>query len=191
LLAGASSARFAVVACVRTTVEQDPNGTGISAIPRSVVPMREAVLRLQELPKSLTAAFRDFANNIQPVGTRIAQMFSALFDVVAQPERRNSNSPKRTEEVNQHMTDKPKKKPRGFATLTPERRAEIARQGGLAAHANGKAHRFTIEEAKAAGRKGGLAAHEKGTAHEFTAEEASAAGKKSSASKKAGKQKEK
>jgi hypothetical protein len=127
LLAGDSSAQFAVVACVRTTVEQDPNGTGITAIPRSVMPMREAVLRLQELPKSLTAAFRDFANNIQPVGTRIAQMFSALFDVVAQPERRNSNSPKRTEEVNQHMTDKPKKKPRGFAVSTPGEVAHIDR----------------------------------------------------------------
>lgn len=46
-------------------------------------------------------------------------------------------------------------KPKGFATLTPERRREIASQGGKAAHALGKAHQFTPAEARAAGRKGG------------------------------------
>jgi hypothetical protein len=52
------------------------------------------------------------------------------------------------------MTDQPKKL-RGFATLTPERKTEIARQGGLAAHTNGKAHRFTAEEASTAAKKRG------------------------------------
>lgn len=47
------------------------------------------------------------------------------------------------------------KKPQGFAVLSPERRAEISRKGGKAAHAMGKAHKFTSEEAKAAGHKGG------------------------------------
>ena len=46
---------------------------------------------------------------------------------------------------------------RGFAALTPERRTEISRLGGRAAHAAGTAHRFTPEEAETAGRKGGLA----------------------------------
>lgn len=44
---------------------------------------------------------------------------------------------------------------RGFAALDPEKQREIARLGGRAAHAQGKAHEFTSEEAKAAGRKGG------------------------------------
>ena len=49
------------------------------------------------------------------------------------------------------------RKPRGFATLSKERRSEIARAGGRAAQASGKAHRFTSDEARAAGRKGGHA----------------------------------
>jgi hypothetical protein len=41
--------------------------------------------------------------------------------------------------------------------MTPERRQEIARQGGRAAHEKGTAHRWTHEDAVEAGRKGGLA----------------------------------
>ena len=44
---------------------------------------------------------------------------------------------------------------RGFAALDPEKQREIARLGGRAAHAKGKAHEFTREEARVAGRKGG------------------------------------
>ena len=44
---------------------------------------------------------------------------------------------------------------RGFASLTQERRTEIAKQGGLAAHAKGTAHQWTSKEARLAGRKGG------------------------------------
>ncbi|HEX3345597.1 MAG TPA: KGG domain-containing protein [Polyangiaceae bacterium] len=44
---------------------------------------------------------------------------------------------------------------RGFAALDPEKQREIARLGGRAAHAQGKAHEFTSEEARVAGRKGG------------------------------------
>lgn len=51
------------------------------------------------------------------------------------------------------MTEKRKG---GFAALTPEQRKEISARGGRAAHALGKAHRFSSEEAKEAGRKGGL-----------------------------------
>lgn len=39
--------------------------------------------------------------------------------------------------------------------MTPERRAEISAKGGRSAHKQGKAHRFTAEEAKKAGSKGG------------------------------------
>lgn len=44
---------------------------------------------------------------------------------------------------------------RGFAALDPEKQKEIARLGGKAAHAQGKAHEFTSEEARVAGKKGG------------------------------------
>jgi general stress protein YciG len=44
---------------------------------------------------------------------------------------------------------------RGFASMSPEKQKEIARLGGRAAHEKGKAHRFSSEEAKAAGKKGG------------------------------------
>jgi len=47
------------------------------------------------------------------------------------------------------------KKDRGFASMSPEKRREIASKGGRAAHAKGTAHEFTSEEAREAGRKGG------------------------------------
>lgn len=47
------------------------------------------------------------------------------------------------------------KLPRGFALLSPERRREIASNGGKKSQANGKAHQFTSAEAKVAGAKGG------------------------------------
>lgn len=50
--------------------------------------------------------------------------------------------------------DQPKPK-RGFASLSAERRREISSLGGKKAHALGTGHRWTSEEAQAAGRKGG------------------------------------
>ena len=47
------------------------------------------------------------------------------------------------------------KRDRGFASMPPDKRREIASSGGKAAHAQGRAHEFTVEEARAAGRKGG------------------------------------
>jgi general stress protein YciG len=44
---------------------------------------------------------------------------------------------------------------RGFASLTPERRREVASKGGRHAQQNGTAHRFTSDEARIAGTKGG------------------------------------
>jgi general stress protein YciG len=49
------------------------------------------------------------------------------------------------------------KRIRGFAAMTPEKRREISRKGGQAAHAARTAHLFTPEEARIAGRKGGKA----------------------------------
>ena len=44
---------------------------------------------------------------------------------------------------------------RGFAAMDKTRRQEIASRGGRSAHAKGKAHRFTPDEARDAGRIGG------------------------------------
>lgn len=50
-------------------------------------------------------------------------------------------------------------KARGFAALSRERVAEIAKKGGVAAHAAGTAHKFTSDEAVLAGKRGGNAPH--------------------------------
>lgn len=57
--------------------------------------------------------------------------------------------------------NKPKQQ-KGFALLTPERRREIASAGGRRAHEIGKAHKFTPEEASAAGKLGGQGKKKKG-----------------------------
>lgn len=49
------------------------------------------------------------------------------------------------------------KQDRGFASMDPEKQRRIASKGGKAAHAKGRAHQWTVEEARAAGRKGGAA----------------------------------
>jgi general stress protein YciG len=45
---------------------------------------------------------------------------------------------------------------RGFASMSAEKKREIASKGGKAAHAQGTAHKWTAQEAAAAGRKGGM-----------------------------------
>lgn len=54
-------------------------------------------------------------------------------------------------------SDRAPRSSRGFASMNPERQRQIASEGGKAAHARGKAHKFTSEEAREAGRKGGQA----------------------------------
>ena len=44
---------------------------------------------------------------------------------------------------------------RGFASMDTSKQREIASKGGKAAHAQGRAHEFTADEARMAGRKGG------------------------------------
>jgi len=46
---------------------------------------------------------------------------------------------------------------RGFAAMNETERKKIASLGGKASHAQGKAHKFTPEEARCAGSKGGKA----------------------------------
>jgi general stress protein YciG len=59
------------------------------------------------------------------------------------PDTRTSSAPQAT----------PRRAPRGFAAMDPQRQREIASLGGRAAHQSGHAHEFTPEEARAAGRK--------------------------------------
>ncbi len=54
----------------------------------------------------------------------------------------------------------PKKRRRGFAAMSKEKHRAIASLGGKTAHQKGRAHRFTTEEARAAGRRGGQAISE-------------------------------
>lgn len=49
------------------------------------------------------------------------------------------------------------KKKRGFAVMDPARVRELAAQGGRKVHAIGRAHRWTPDEARAAGALGGRA----------------------------------
>lgn len=51
------------------------------------------------------------------------------------------------------------KQDRGFASMDKEKQRRIASKGGKAAHAKGRAHEWTVEEAREAGRKGGAASH--------------------------------
>lgn len=48
-------------------------------------------------------------------------------------------------------------KARGFAAMEPERRRDVSRKGGIAAHSKGTAHQWDKATAREAGRKGGLA----------------------------------
>ncbi|OWP64499.1 general stress protein [Hymenobacter amundsenii] len=70
----------------------------------------------------------------------------------------NSNS---NQQSNQRGTAAPEKvvtkRPRGFAAMDPATQRRIASEGGRASHLSGRGHRFTSEEARAAGRKGGQA----------------------------------
>jgi general stress protein YciG len=50
-------------------------------------------------------------------------------------------------------TTAPERRLRGFAAMSPEKKKEIASMGGRAAHACGRAHQFSSEEARAAGKK--------------------------------------
>jgi general stress protein YciG len=54
---------------------------------------------------------------------------------------------------NKDSSATPRRSPRGFAAMDPQRQREIASLGGRAAHQSGHAHEFTSEEARVAGRK--------------------------------------
>lgn len=68
-------------------------------------------------------------------------------------EKSQNKGPRQDEGVGRET----KKSTRGFAAMDPQRQRDIASEGGRAAHEQGKAHKFTPEEAREAGRKGGMA----------------------------------
>lgn len=51
------------------------------------------------------------------------------------------------------------KQDRGFAHMDRDKQRAIASKGGKTAHAKGRAHEWTAEEAREAGKKGGAATH--------------------------------
>jgi general stress protein YciG len=55
------------------------------------------------------------------------------------------------------MPQKNKSSNKGFASLSLEKKREIASAGGKAAHLKGRAYKFDSNKASEAGRKGGLA----------------------------------
>jgi general stress protein YciG len=70
------------------------------------------------------------------------------------------------EDDQQHSPQK-KGRGRGYTSMSPEQRREIASKAGKAAHALGTAHKWTSEETQAAGRKGGSISRR---AHKFKLE---------------------
>lgn len=52
--------------------------------------------------------------------------------------------------------DNDRKSQRGFGSMAPAEQKRIASAGGKASHAGGQGHKWTPEEASAAGRKGGI-----------------------------------
>ena len=92
----------------------------------------------------------------QKITMRTCRHCEEKFDPVAEPTKacRNRRDPARP---GVDLSCEPK--PRGFAALSPERVSEIAHKGGQMAHAKGTAHKFSREEASAAGRVGGNAPH--------------------------------
>lgn len=67
---------------------------------------------------------------------------------------------------------------RGFALLSPERQRELASMGGKAAHASGRARKWTPRQARVAGASGGKAAHTSGAANRWSHDAAVVAGQK-------------
>jgi hypothetical protein len=66
------------------------------------------------------------------------------------------DSSKENEMSTQTNSERPKSN-RGFASMDAGKQREIASKGGKAAHAQGRAHEFSADEARTAGRKGGEA----------------------------------
>ena len=73
------------------------------------------------------------------------------------PDKSHNKGQRQDDAAGSGREGKPVKSTRGFAAMDPQRQRDIASEGGRAAHEQGKAHKFTPEEAREAGRKGGMA----------------------------------
>ena len=69
-----------------------------------------------------------------------------------QPDSLSSSTSKLSKRPARRVGEKSR---RGFAAMSPEQQRRIASEGGRASHESGRGHRFSSEEARAAGRKGG------------------------------------
>jgi general stress protein YciG len=91
--------------------------------------------------------------------SRIGLHGSSKFERSSQSGHRKPQQDER-EEVQEMTNDKSEtpapKRARGFAGMDPSKQRAISSRGGKAAHAKGKAHEFSTEEAREAGRRGGL-----------------------------------
>ena len=76
------------------------------------------------------------------------------------------------------MTDQRKKSKRGFASMSPERRSEIARKGGLSVKAENRAFSKDRALASNAGKKGGQSIKKEKRAFSTNKKLASEAGRK-------------
>jgi general stress protein YciG len=75
------------------------------------------------------------------------------------------------------------KSKRGFASMTPERRSEIARKGGKAVKPENRSFSKNADLASTAGRKGGSSVKKEKRAFSLNRQLASEAGKKGGATK--------
>lgn len=69
------------------------------------------------------------------------------------------------------LSAKVEKKRKGFASMSPEKRREIASKGGKAAHEKGTAYEWDSNSGKRAGQKGGASAQGKRLAKKEAEEE--------------------
>lgn len=74
-----------------------------------------------------------------------------------QQNQRGTTAPKSADRNDAAKRTASGKSLRGFAAMDPAEQRRIASEGGKASHESGRGHRFTSEEARAAGRKGGQA----------------------------------
>lgn len=76
-----------------------------------------------------------------------------LMSIEMNGQNPESRMPERNENTSEERSQS-RKSNRGFASMDPERRRQVASNGGRTAHQQGVAHKWSKEEASAAGRKG-------------------------------------
>ena len=93
----------------------------------------------------------------------VLYLMVGLFFFILNPNAMQTNTATTRRPAQRRASKTVTKSPRGFAAMDPEQQRRIASEGGKASHASGRGHRFTSEEARAAGRKGGMASRTSST----------------------------